>query len=231
MSIKLMTWAWETEIPATEKMVLLCLCDHANDDGQCWPSMARIARKCSVTDRTVQRAIKNLRELGILHTEGEPGKTLKFHITPRHSVTPDTASPPTMTTRPPTHSRRTPDTVSPKPLENLHQEPSLVKSPPSDDTPLTIEEVVEDWNEMAAELGLPTVHKITTARRRAFKARLRDYPELADWSRAFDCIRKAPWMHGNNDRDWCADFDFLLQAKSFTKLTEEAYGQTKRRVA
>lgn len=124
MSIKLMSWAWETSFPQTEKMVLLCLCDFANDNGDCWPAVDTIAKKCSVTDRTVQRAIKRLTEWGILSVGHATGKANQYHIHPRHSVTPDTVSPPKMTTKPPTQCHPTPDTVSPKPSKN-HQEPSV----------------------------------------------------------------------------------------------------------
>lgn len=115
MSIKLMSAAWEMTLPQTEKMVLLCLCDHANDDGECWPSVARMARKCSVSERTVQRAIQGLKDRSILDWHDVPGRSHKFTIDPRRIVTPDTVSPPTMTTEPPTQCHPTPDTVSPKP--------------------------------------------------------------------------------------------------------------------
>lgn len=230
MSIALMTEAWKSSLPMTEKMVLLCLADFANDRGECWPSIDTIAAKCSCSDRTVQKAIRSLKEWGILTIKDAPGKSHSFTINPRISFTPEKTAPPKNSAKGVKNIRLGGESASPKPSEN-HQEPSLVKSPPSDDAPLTIEEVVEDWNEMAAEVGLPLARKITTARRRAFKARLRDYPDIADWRRALLCIRNTPWMHGENDRGWQADIDFLLQARSFTKLTEDAYGQTKRRVA
>lgn len=100
-----------------------------------------------------------------------------------------------------------------------------IDSSSGDDAILTIEEVVEDWNTMASAIGLATVRKITETRRRQFKARLADYPELEEWQRAFRHIRNTPFLRGENKTSWRADFDFLLQAKSFTKLTEEAYGQ------
>jgi len=35
MSIVLLAAAWDLEIGSTEKMVLMCLCDHANAEGAC----------------------------------------------------------------------------------------------------------------------------------------------------------------------------------------------------
>jgi hypothetical protein len=115
MSIKLMAWAWETDLPQTEKMVLLCLCDHANDSGDCWPSVARLAVKCSVTDRTVQKAIQSLKDRGILSWVDAPGRTHRFTINPRTTFTPENCSPPKMTTQPPNDVHPTPERRSPEP--------------------------------------------------------------------------------------------------------------------
>ena len=58
MSVKLMAKAWEMPIPTGQKMVLLALCDHANDDGACYPSQDKIAQKCSMSLRAIVRHIK-----------------------------------------------------------------------------------------------------------------------------------------------------------------------------
>lgn len=230
MSVRVMSLVWQLELPDSQKIVLLALADSANDEGHCWPSMKSLVAKTSKAERTVQGVIKELVDAGHLTRREVIGKGCNYTVHPRLDCAPQPPHPRKDCAPPPQTSRATPAAAADKPSKN-HQEPSLVKSSASDDAPLTIEEVVQDWNEMAAEVGLPLCRKITTSRRRAFKARLRDYPDLADWKRAFMCIRNTPWMHGNNDRDWRCDFDFLLQAKSFTKLTEEAYGQAKRRVA
>lgn len=90
---------------------------------------------------------------------------------------------------------------------------------------LTPDEIVEEWNELAESLGLAKVRKLTDARRRKLKVRLREYPDLEDWQRAFAHIRETPFLRGDGRDGWRADFDFLLQAKSFTKLTEQSYGK------
>ena len=69
MSIKLMSKAWELDLSQGEKLVLLALCDHANDDGVCYPSQSFLARKCSMSDRSVINQIKRLESCGILTSE------------------------------------------------------------------------------------------------------------------------------------------------------------------
>lgn len=56
-----MAWVWEHgPEKSTEKLVLLALADNANDAGECWPSISTIARKCSLSERSVIRAIGSL---------------------------------------------------------------------------------------------------------------------------------------------------------------------------
>jgi DNA-binding transcriptional regulator YhcF (GntR family) len=61
MSIRVMTEVWKTNLPTTEKMVLLVIADHASDDGtNAYPSQKTIANKASISIRTVQRCVNNL---------------------------------------------------------------------------------------------------------------------------------------------------------------------------
>ena len=51
MSIKLMSEIWDNEDPGlsgSRLNILLCLADHANDDGVCWPSIPRIAKRVRI---------------------------------------------------------------------------------------------------------------------------------------------------------------------------------------
>ncbi|MEL6963422.1 MAG: helix-turn-helix domain-containing protein [Pseudomonadota bacterium] len=76
MSIKLTTQIWEVRgLKATDKLVLLALADHANDEGECWPSMARLAEKCDMTPRGVRNVIRRLEDVGYVATETSSGRT------------------------------------------------------------------------------------------------------------------------------------------------------------
>ena len=67
MSIRLMAKAWELDIPTNEKMLLLALCDHANDDGICYPSYDRLQVKCSFASRsTISANLKRLEAKNII---------------------------------------------------------------------------------------------------------------------------------------------------------------------
>lgn len=70
MSIKLMTMAFNAYVNnPVRKLILIKLCDNANDDGVCWPSYGRIADQCEVTKRCAMEHIKWLSDNGFLEVE------------------------------------------------------------------------------------------------------------------------------------------------------------------
>lgn len=91
------------------------------------------------------------------------------------------------------------------------------------DPPITEDEVLEAWQDRMVPLGFPAVRKMTPTRRRSLKARMREYPHIEDWQKAFSALERSNFCKGDNDRGWRADFDFLCQSKSLTKLIEGAY--------
>ncbi|MGH9089994.1 MAG: helix-turn-helix domain-containing protein [Acidimicrobiales bacterium] len=68
MSIKVLSEVWEnSKASGVPLLVLLSLADYADDDGECWPSIGAIRRKCRLKDdRHVKRVIHETleRELG-----------------------------------------------------------------------------------------------------------------------------------------------------------------------
>jgi hypothetical protein len=64
-----MNWAWGIELPPALKLVLLKLADRANDDGECWPGNASIAKACCIGERTLIRYIAKLEEAGLMQTK------------------------------------------------------------------------------------------------------------------------------------------------------------------
>lgn len=66
MSIAAMNWAWAQALPPSSKLVLMALADAADEVGQCFPRIRVIARKCCVSERTVQRVIKEFERDNVL---------------------------------------------------------------------------------------------------------------------------------------------------------------------
>jgi Helix-turn-helix domain len=65
-SVRVMADVWELRLAESHKFILLGFADHANDEGFCFPSISRIAWKCGLSDRQVQRVVAALRDAGLL---------------------------------------------------------------------------------------------------------------------------------------------------------------------
>ena len=80
MSISFMALAWKTDMPAGRKLVLLSLCDHADNQGECYPSVEAIARKCSMGQRTVQQHISDLERAEMLVRRFRKGRSTLYRL-------------------------------------------------------------------------------------------------------------------------------------------------------
>lgn len=79
MSIAVTRAAWECSLPidSTAKFVLVRLADFADDrGGNIYPSLARVANDCGLTDRAVRSAVRRLEAAGVLTVEQkeDPGR-------------------------------------------------------------------------------------------------------------------------------------------------------------
>ena len=62
MALPALRWAWKQQVDGNAKLVLLCLAWSADSAWSIRISVARIADECGIADRTVQRALKTLRQ-------------------------------------------------------------------------------------------------------------------------------------------------------------------------
>ncbi len=104
------TIAWKSEIRTAAKFVLVSLADQANDDGVCWPSMAKLCKRVSMTDRAVQRAMLELEELGYMDRKMRPGHSTYYVLrTPERGSEVSQGTPERSTGSPPNVVRGTPE--------------------------------------------------------------------------------------------------------------------------
>ena len=81
MSARATFWAWEVDIPSSEKLVLLCLSDcHNADTGQCNPSVSYIAKKTSLDRKTVLKSLRSLNDREILSRAKVEGSSNQYFL-------------------------------------------------------------------------------------------------------------------------------------------------------
>lgn len=162
MSIALMSAAFKTALSSTHKFVLVALCDNANDQGECFPSVSMLAEKTSLSDRAVQKSITYLCDMGFIMRNARNGRSTYYTVTAPHTwaIQPPNVVHP-RTTFTPNNIHPTPEQCSPPPPNVVHptperrspitiKEPSIEPSmePPKGTKPSALPDwlPVEEWN-------------------------------------------------------------------------------------
>ena len=131
MSIRLMNLAWQVQLTSTQKLVLIAMADWSNDEGICWPSIAKLASKTSLSERGLRMVIRSLEDLGLVDTQQKPGKGNLYHL----KLDPGTTFLPPLNEVPPTPEPRSSNTFIDTPMT----QPSLKRSARQHALP-------SDWN-------------------------------------------------------------------------------------
>lgn len=118
MSVRVMSWVWDhSTASGVDLLVMLAIADNAADHGgDAWPSTSTLARKCRVSERTVQRVVQRLDALGLLVVEWSAGPrgTNRYRIV----LTPPSDCHPRQVDAPDTGVTTPPTTVSGEPSLN-----------------------------------------------------------------------------------------------------------------
>lgn len=72
-------------------------------------------------------------------------------------------------------------------------------------------------------ISYPTIKAIDGSRRKAVAARWRANRSLDTFEELFRIAEASPFLKGQNDRNWSADFDWMMKPSNFTKILEHKY--------
>lgn len=89
-----------------------------------------------------------------------------------------------------------------------------------------IKEVVSFFN----ETHFAKVSKLTDSRKKHLRSRIKEY----NYTGVIDMIQRADksdFLHGMNDRQWKADFDWLMNPNNYVKVIEGKFDNKKTRLA
>lgn len=232
MSNALLTKSWAVPLPPAEKICLIYLADRANDQKgrAAWPSIATIAKATGCSDRTVQRSLQALVDKGHISRVGQPGRSWRFTVHPRHGVTPtpDTVSPPIGDATPVTVSP-TPDTMSgegchgvtqtqTEPKEEPKEEPKSHSVCASTGVEVTPGHFFEAWDKTMSSIGRNPIRRRTAARIAKVEAILSEYSRN-DIRQALSNIETSSWLCKSN----VLTFDWATTPENFLKILEGNY--------
>jgi len=73
MNFECVEWAYQQDISASQKFILVTLAHFANKDYECYPAIETLSKKCGVNRSTAMRAIKKLVDEKYLETFSRGG--------------------------------------------------------------------------------------------------------------------------------------------------------------
>lgn len=88
------------------------------------------------------------------------------------------------------------------------------------------QQIVDLYNSICK--SFPSVRTLSDARRKAIKARLKTY-SMEDFQIVFENAEASSFLKGSNDRNWSANFDWLIADKNIAKVLEGNYADKGRR--
>lgn len=86
MSVKAMSYVWDTPYKGAKKLMLLAIADRCDDEGTCYPGVTKLSEKCSVKTRAAQALITELETSGEIVVqigtgiETGHGKTNRYYM-------------------------------------------------------------------------------------------------------------------------------------------------------
>lgn len=90
---------------------------------------------------------------------------------------------------------------------------------------VTCKQVVDLYHSVCT--SYPSVKTLSEARRKAIKARLKIY-SLDDFRVLFEKAEASAFLKGGNDRNWTANFDWLIQDANMAKVIDGNYDKQQR---
>lgn len=233
MSTIIMSLCWPLQgMSGPQKAVLISLADNANDEGVCWPSVARIAERTCLSERTVQSAIRWLGHAGILSFRERMGRSTMYTLTPAAYAPPQQIHPAADAPPPPQLPRTPPAAAAPRTVIEPSSEPSPLVD---DEQPTQVSKpkcptqaIVDLFNKTIPEF--PRVVMLTKDRIAKINARWNEsdvHQDLGFWAEYFAQVRSSKFLMGevaaSGGSPFRCNFDWLIAPSNFVKVVEGNY--------
>lgn len=103
------------------------------------------------------------------------------------------------------------------------EQPQVPDSPPLPARPpnCPYDDIAKLYNEICTKL--PKVRELTEKRKKAMQTVWKIHPEINYFSEVFNKANTSDFLTGKNEREWKADFDFMVNLNNIVKIVEGKY--------
>lgn len=85
---------------------------------------------------------------------------------------------------------------------------------------INYQQIADMYNEIC--ISFPRLTKLSDSRKKAIKARLKQY-SIDDFKRLFTMAEESRFLKGQNNRNWQANFDWLIKDANMAKVLDGNY--------
>lgn len=111
-----------------------------------------------------------------------------------------------------------------KPNVNVNDNENVNVNENVNDKGINYQLIADMYNEIC--ISFPKLTKLSDNRKKAIKARLKTY-SIEDLKRAFELAEQSDFLKGANNRNWSANFDWLMNDTNLAKVLDGNYQNKK----
>lgn len=221
---KFIDWEWYSDVPTKVLYIHLLLdADHKGrkwkgkdiQKGQCVVGRKALAEKTGLSERQVRTALEKLKETGEILCEATNKYTLvtivNYELYQGYEGDERPTDVQQMSNKCPTDVQQMSTNKNIKNEKNIRNIRNIN---------ISYVEIIDLYHSLCP--SFPHIRTISEGRKKAIKARLNTY-SIEDFKTLFEKAEASDFLKGNNNRNWSADFDWLIKDTNMPKVLEGKY--------
>lgn len=216
---KFTKWEWYTDVPV--KVVFLHLLLEANHEGKKWQGREIQRGQCVIgrkvladetglSEQQIRTALDKLKKTGEITTESTNRFTIATIVNYSLYQTCDEEEQPTnnqqATSKQPTDNQQATTNKNDKNIKNERNIDYL--------------KIIDLFHEVCP--SFPHIRSVSENRKKAIRARMKVY-SIDDFRTLFEKAEASDFLKGGNNKNWTADFDWLIKDSNMPKVLEGKY--------
>lgn len=197
------------------KAIYAYLSSIAGSGGSCYPSVDTIQKELCMSKNRLSKHMRQLISLGVVEKVRERNGNIYgrnvYKITHRITLTNDLKHIFEVVEN---------EAVEIQALENKTTNNNNTNNNNTNNNNINYQQIADMYNEIC--ISFPHLTKLSDARKKAIKARLKQY-RVEDFKKLFEMAEKSRFLKGQNNRNWSANFDWLIKDANMAKVLDGNY--------
>ena len=203
---------YDNSLTDSEKLLYSEITSLSNQNGYCWASNQYFADLYDVTKKTISRRISNLVKKDYLERKlikDESKKIKKRKLTPLNN-------------KKYSYGQSRGEGGDRNVQESITRTNNINKNKDREEENAPYKKIKELYNEICT--SLPSIRKMSERRRKHVGARWKEEKDIEVFREVFEKAENSSFLTGNNNRNWTADFDWIVKNDTnFNKILEGKY--------